>query len=46
VRDQIAAALRDVKTNQNGQAYVEKLLADRHLTVNETAAATLFEATK
>src|SRR5665213_879190 len=46
VRDQIAAALRDTKINQNGQAYVEKLLTDRHLTVNETAAAALFDTTK
>ena len=43
VHDQLVAFLRETKTNQNDQAYVEKLLDDRHLTVNETAATALFE---
>ncbi len=42
VRDQIAGALRQNKTMQTQQAYVEKLLSDRQLTVNETAATALF----
>ena len=46
VRDRIASILREFKTTQNEQAYVEKLLDDKHLTVNETAAATLFTAKK
>ena len=46
VRDQIANVLRESKTTQNEQAYVGKLLDDKHLTVNETAAATLFTAKK
>jgi len=43
VHDQIVALLRETKTAQNDQAYVEKLLNDRHLTVNETAAAALLQ---
>ncbi len=46
VRDQIANVLRETKTAQASQAYVEKLLDDNHLTVNETAAAALFQTTK
>jgi parvulin-like peptidyl-prolyl isomerase len=46
VREQIANILRQSKTTQNEQAYVEKLLDDKHLTVNETAAAKLFAAKK
>ena len=46
VRDQIANILRESKTTQNEQAYVEKLLDDKHLTVNESAAAALFAAKK
>ena len=42
VRDQIAGALRQNKAMQTQQAYVEKLLSDRQLTVNETAATALF----
>ena len=46
VRDQIAGALRQNKTMQTQQAYVEKLLSDRQLTVNEAAATALFAAKK
>jgi parvulin-like peptidyl-prolyl isomerase len=45
VRDQIVALLRETKIAQNDQAYVEKLLDDKHLTVNETAAQALFKQT-
>jgi parvulin-like peptidyl-prolyl isomerase len=43
VHDQIVALLRESKIAQNDQAYVEKLLADRHLTINETAAEAWFQ---
>lgn len=46
VHDQLAAALRESQINRNDQAYVDKLLDDRHLTINETAAAALFETKK
>jgi peptidylprolyl isomerase len=46
VRDQIANALRQSRAVQVQQAYVEKLLNDRQLTINETAAAALFQAKK
>ena len=46
VRDQIAGLLREQKTAQASQTYVEKLLDASHATVNETAAAELFDTTK
>ena len=46
VHDQIANLLREGKTAQTQQAYIDKLLIERQLTVNETAAATLFAAKK
>ena len=46
VHDVIASALRQGKAAQAQQAYVEKLLTDSKLTVNETAAAALFAAKK
>jgi parvulin-like peptidyl-prolyl isomerase len=42
VHDQIVTLLRESKITQNDQAYVEKLLEDRHLTINETAAEAWF----
>jgi hypothetical protein len=46
VHDQIANLLRANKAAQNQAAYLEKVLADKQLTVNETAAAALFAAKK
>jgi parvulin-like peptidyl-prolyl isomerase len=46
VRDQLANVLRETKAAQASQVYVEKLLDDNHVTVNETAAAGLFSPTK
>ncbi len=46
VHDQIANLLREGKATQTQQAYVDKRLNERQLTVNETAAATLFAAKK
>jgi peptidylprolyl isomerase len=46
VHDQIAGLLRQNKAVQTQQAYVEKLLADRQVTVNETAATALFAEKK
>jgi parvulin-like peptidyl-prolyl isomerase len=46
VRDQLATILRDSKLNQNEQAYSEKLLADKHVTVDDAAAAALFGVKK
>jgi parvulin-like peptidyl-prolyl isomerase len=46
VHDQIASILRERKFVQNQQAYIEKLLDEKHLTVNETAAAAMFAAKK
>jgi parvulin-like peptidyl-prolyl isomerase len=46
VRDAIVTALRQSKITQEGQAYIDKLLADRHLAVNENAAGALLEAPK
>ncbi|HUK60661.1 MAG TPA: peptidylprolyl isomerase [Stellaceae bacterium] len=46
VHDQFVAVLRETKTAQASQAYVAKLLDDNHVTVNETAAAGLFGASK
>jgi parvulin-like peptidyl-prolyl isomerase len=43
VHDQIVTLLRESKIAQNDQAYVEKLLNDRHLTINETAAEAWFK---
>jgi hypothetical protein len=38
--------LRRAKLQQNQQAYLEKLLSDDKVTVNETAAAALFAQKK
>jgi peptidylprolyl isomerase len=46
VKNQIAGVMREQKMAQASQAYVEKLLNDSKLTVNETAAASLFGAQK
>jgi peptidylprolyl isomerase len=46
VHDQIANLLRANKAAQNQAAYLDKLLADKQLTVNETAAAALFATKK
>ncbi len=46
VHDQIANLLRESKVTQGGQAYLQKLLDDSHVTVNETAAASLFDTKK
>jgi parvulin-like peptidyl-prolyl isomerase len=46
VHDQIVNVLRDSKTAQGSQAYVEKLLDENHVTVNESAAAGLFATKK
>lgn len=46
VRDQIAGILRENKSAQMQQAYVEKMLEDQKVTIDETAAAALFAAKK
>ncbi|HXQ49870.1 MAG TPA: peptidylprolyl isomerase [Stellaceae bacterium] len=46
VHDQIANALRENKFAQSQQAYVDKLLEDQHLSIDETAAAALFAPKK
>jgi len=46
VHDQIAGALRQNKAVQTQQAYAEKLLNDKQVTVSESAAAALFQAKK
>jgi parvulin-like peptidyl-prolyl isomerase len=46
VHDQIANVLREAKAAQGSQAYVARLLDANHVTVNETAAASLFTTTK
>lgn len=46
VKDQIAGALRETRTQQNRLAFLQKLLADDHVSVDETAAAALFAAKK
>jgi len=46
VHDTLVALLRETKLNQTEQAYLEKSVEDQHLTVNETAAATLFDVKK
>jgi len=46
VHDQLANVMREQKAAQASQAYLAKLLEENHVTVNETAAAGLFETTK
>lgn len=46
VHDQLANVMREQKAAQASQAYLQKLLDDSHVTVNETAAAGLFEVRK
>jgi parvulin-like peptidyl-prolyl isomerase len=46
VRDELVTAMRQTKTNQDGQAYAEKLMADQGLKLNDTVVKSLFAATK